>query len=82
MERGCPHRRADPEPHLLMPKGRQPAVTLPCAQSTGAFHSKELLGPHLLTQGYVRVDPRLMGTARDANGGAESNHGHPHAGTF
>ena len=23
-----------------MPKGRQPAVTLPCAQSTGAFHSK------------------------------------------
>ena len=32
---------------------------------------KELLGPHLMTHGYVRVDPRLMGTARgrDRRGG-------------
>ena len=32
---------------------------------------KELLGPHLLTQGYVRVDPRLMGNTRgrDRRGG-------------
>ena len=32
---------------------------------------KELLGPHLLTQGYLRVDPRLMGNARvrDRRGG-------------
>lgn len=32
---------------------------------------KELLGPHLLTRGYVRVDPRLMGNARrrDRRGG-------------
>ena len=32
---------------------------------------KELLGPHLLTQGYARVAPRLMGNARgrDRRGG-------------
>lgn len=32
---------------------------------------KELLGPHLLSRGYARVDPRLMGSARhrDRRGG-------------
>ena len=32
---------------------------------------KELLGPHLLARGYARVDPRLMGSARqrDRRGG-------------
>ena len=28
---------------------------------------KELLGPHLLARGYARVDPRLMGSARQRN---------------